>query len=220
MPEPAATHEFVTEVLDEPSSAKVLAAIVAFLRDRGCETVTAEYGFRLERDQRGESPPENRTVPLRELEALIHSGLRDGTIDWGGDSDFFFAPLGLPVQFMLCNDGDLHFASPDRKLLLSLSRRISRSGVRVYESGDLVPADFHPQRSSTTGWTGMGLLLLAWLLPRDARPLFLLLALVASLVSLGLGLLSARKGSRWWYLLAAVSLLSTLVLSADWVAGG
>jgi hypothetical protein len=67
----AARHEFFTEVLDESSWAFVVALLVGFLRGRGVEKVTAEYGFVLGRDLRGGITPENCTVPLDELEALI-----------------------------------------------------------------------------------------------------------------------------------------------------
>jgi hypothetical protein len=102
-------HMFVTQVLDESSWASALATIVAFLRERSVDGVAAEFGFVLSRDLRGETIPENCTVPLDDLEALIQRGLLDGTIEWLGLSDFHFAPIGLPIRFRLCNDADVHF---------------------------------------------------------------------------------------------------------------
>jgi hypothetical protein len=139
----AITHEFVTEVLDESAWASVLPAIVEFLRERGVESITAAFGFVLARDLRGEKTPENCTVPLDGLEALIQRGLDDGTIEWGGSSDFQLTPVGLPMRVLLCNDADVHFGSRDIVLLRDLSARLSERGVRVYDSGNLVEPN-HP----------------------------------------------------------------------------
>jgi hypothetical protein len=130
----AAMHEFVTEVLDESSCAFVVALLVGFLRGRGVETVTAEYGFVVDRDVRGDTTAENCTVPLDELEALIQQGMRDGTIEWGGSSDFRFKAAGLPVEFVLCNDGDIHFSSSDSGVLREVGERLSKNGINVYGS--------------------------------------------------------------------------------------
>ncbi len=137
----AASREFVTNVLDESSWASVLATIVGLLSERSVKSVTAEFGFVIARDLRGEKTPENCTVPLNRLEHLMEQGFRDGTIEWGGGSDFHFTPVGMPMQFMLCNDADLHFSSADLGLLLNLSHRLSMHGVRVYDSGNLVETD-------------------------------------------------------------------------------
>jgi hypothetical protein len=140
MPE-AMKHEFVTEVLDESSWTSVLTTIVEFLRERSVENVTVEFGFVLARDLRGEKTPENRMERLDELEALMERGFKDGTIEWGGGSDFHFTPVGLSIQFLLCNDADCHFSSSHLHLLLNLSQRLSRLGVKVYASGNLVETD-------------------------------------------------------------------------------
>ena len=132
------SREFVTDVLDESSWVNVLTTIVGFLIERNVKSVTAEFGFVLSRDLRGEKTPENCIVPLDRLEALMEEGFRDGTIEWSGGSDFHFAPVGVPMQFMLCNDADLHFSSEDLSLLLKLSQQLSRHGIRVYDSGNLV----------------------------------------------------------------------------------
>ncbi len=134
----AIAHEFVTEVLDKSAWASVLTAIVEFLRGRGVESITAEFGFVLARDLRGEETPENCTVPLEGLEALIQRGFEDGTIEWGGSSDFQLNPVGLPMRLLLCNDADVHFGSRDIVLLRDLSTRLSELGLRVYDSGNLV----------------------------------------------------------------------------------
>jgi hypothetical protein len=125
------SREFATDVLDESSWPSVLTTIVGFLSERNVKSVTAEFGFVLARDLRGEKTPENCIVQLGRLEALMEEGFRDGTIEWGGGSDFYFTPVGVPMQFMLCNDADLHFSSADLSLLLKLSQQLSRRGVRV-----------------------------------------------------------------------------------------
>ena len=140
MPE-AMKHELVTEVLDESSWTSVLTTIVEFLRERSVENVTVEFGFVLARNLRGEKTPENRMERLDELEALMERGFKDGTIEWGGGSDFHFTPVGFSIQFLLCNDADCHFSSSDLHLLLNLSQQLSRLGVKVYASGNLVETD-------------------------------------------------------------------------------
>ncbi len=134
-------RELVTEILSESQQASTLNAVVELLGKRGVTEVRAEYGFIPERDLRGEKVPEDCLVPLRELLALIHRGLRDGTIEWGGMSDFHLRPVGLPVTFTLCNDSDLHFSSTDRSLLLDMSRALSTLGIRVYDSGVVLDPD-------------------------------------------------------------------------------
>lgn len=134
----AAGYELVTEVLDESAWPSVLAIVVEFLRERTVTDVTVEFGFVLTRDLRGEKTPEKCTVPLNDLEALMEQGFRDGTIEWDGGSNFHFTPVGLSMQFMLCNDADLHFSSSDWRLLSYLGQRLSSEGVKVYGSGNLV----------------------------------------------------------------------------------
>ena len=119
-------QEFITEVFDESQWPSILNAIVHLLRDRGTTIVEVKYGFVFERDLRGQRSPEDRIVPLGDLQTLIKQSLLDGTIEWGGGSDFRFAPVGLPLQFILCNDSDLHFSSPDRSLLVAVSRTLFR----------------------------------------------------------------------------------------------
>jgi hypothetical protein len=94
-----------------------------------------------ERDLAGYSSPDDCVVAISDLQTLIERGLREGTIQWNGGSDFRFAPVEIPLQLMLCNDADLHFSSPDRTLLLDLSRAFSGCGVKVYKSGKLVETD-------------------------------------------------------------------------------
>lgn len=51
---------------------------------------------------------------------------------------FFFYPLGADLAFMLCNDADVHLASADSSLLSELAHKISSSGVKIYDSGQLM----------------------------------------------------------------------------------
>ena len=39
---------------------------------------------------------------------------------------------------MLCNDADLHFASTDSSLLMELGHKIYSSGIKVYDSGQII----------------------------------------------------------------------------------
>lgn len=90
-------------------------------------------------------------------------------------------------------------------------------------------------RTNAVGWIGFGLLLLAWGFPystnwisegatsptgEPVRKLLLFAAgAVTASVSLVLALACARMRSRWWYLLAAASLVSAFVLWANFLVG-
>lgn len=74
--------------------------------------------------------------------------------------------------------------------------------------------------------TGIALLVLAWVsvfstpwLPHARLLRVFAIAAVAAMVSLVSAIACARKGSRWWYLLAAMSFLSELVLLGDLFVG-
>ena len=131
-------HEFVTEILDESRWPNIMSVILEVLSHRGVQTVNAEFGFVMDRDLRGEKSPADRIVPVRDLGRIIQDGLCEGTIEWGGGSDFRFSAMELPLRFMLCNDSDLHFSSTDIALLLDLAHALSRLGIKVYHSGKLV----------------------------------------------------------------------------------
>jgi hypothetical protein len=130
--------EFVTDILDEAQWPSVLNAVVAVLKRREVQSVRVNYGYVFERDVAGQRSPDECVVAISDLGALIERGLREGTIEWNGHSDFRFAPVEIPLQLMLCNDADLHLYSADRTLLLDLSRAFSGCGVKVYECGKLV----------------------------------------------------------------------------------
>jgi hypothetical protein len=82
------------------------------------------------------------------------------------------------------------------------------------------------KRRNNIGWISMGLLVLAWVftfstpwLPDAWILRAFAVSTLAALVSLMLAIVCARKGSRWWYLLAGSSLVSGLILLADLVVG-
>jgi hypothetical protein len=133
--------EFNTEVLEESQQLSVLGCVVQFLRSRDVGQVFAEFGFVVERDLQGELQGQDIVVPLGEFQGFVERGLLEGTIEWCGNSDFFFSPVGLELKFKLCNDMDLHFSSPDMPLLLELSSVLIALGVKVYNSGRLVEFD-------------------------------------------------------------------------------
>jgi len=134
--------EFVTEILDESQQSSTLRAVIQLLADKGVNKVNVEFGFVLERDLQGEKQGEDGMGPLEDFQSFIERGLAEGTIEWSGTSDFLFWPVGLEMKFLLCNDSDLHFASPDTALLLELSRSLQANGVKVYDhSGNLVGTD-------------------------------------------------------------------------------
>ena len=131
-------REFVTDVLSESQRADVLSAVVGFLVSKGVERVRTEFGFVVQRDLHGEKQGEDAIVPVRELPRFIEDGLREGTIEWGGSSDFRCFPVNLDFQMLFCNDTDLHFSAQDSALLMALSRLFFALGVRVYEDGSLI----------------------------------------------------------------------------------
>jgi len=135
------TREFITEILDESQWPNTLQSVIAVLRKNRVETVKLEFGFVLARDLRGEEQMKDAFVSLDTLQSFIESGLEEGTIEWSGDSNFVFSPIGSDLRFMLCNDADLHFSSADMVLLAEISRALIACGVKVYDSGKLVSPD-------------------------------------------------------------------------------
>ena len=135
------TREFATEILNESQWPNALQSVIAVLRKNRVETVKAEFGFVLERDLRGEEQMKDAFVPLETLSSFIEGGLDEGTIEWSGNSNFVFSPVGINLRVMLCDDADLHFSSPDMALLGEISRALIACGVKVYDSGKLVSPD-------------------------------------------------------------------------------
>jgi hypothetical protein len=133
-------RELVTEILDKPLWWKTLKIVVEFLHTKNVEQVRLEFGAVWNRESKPFKKTfeaESRVVQLRDLESVIKGGLDEGRIEWSR-RDFLFHPLGVEVGFMLCNDADLHFASADSSLVLELGRKIRASGVKVYDSGQLI----------------------------------------------------------------------------------
>jgi hypothetical protein len=134
-------RELVTEGLDKPLWWDTLKVIVQFLHSKNVDEVRVEFGAVLNRDPKTlkrTSKAESQIVRLSDLESVIKTGLDEGTIEWGKSSDFLFHPLGKEMGFMPCNDADLHFASADSSLLLELGYKITASGIKVYDSGQLI----------------------------------------------------------------------------------
>jgi len=133
-----AARELVTEILDKVRWWSTLKVIVQFLQAKNVEQVRVDFGFVLNRDLEGKPQAQSQIVQLDDLEYFIQKGLDEGTIEWAGGSDFVFHALGAEVAFMLCNDADLHVASADSSLLLEVGQKLSSSGIRVYNSGQLI----------------------------------------------------------------------------------
>jgi hypothetical protein len=131
-------RELVTEILDKPKFWSTLKVLVHFLKSKNIEQVRVKFGFVLGRDVKGKPQGSDRTIQLSDLESLMQDGLNEGTIEWGGGSDFHFYPKGTDLDFMLCNDGDLHMTTADAALLLELGHEIKASGIKVYDGGRLL----------------------------------------------------------------------------------
>ena len=131
-------RELVTEILDKVVWWGTLKVIVQFLQSKNVEQVRVDFGFVLKRDLEGKPQAQNQVVQLSDLETFIQKGLNEGTIEWAGDSDFVFNAVGAEVAVMLCNDADLHVASTDSSVLSELGHKISSSGIKVYDSGQLI----------------------------------------------------------------------------------
>jgi hypothetical protein len=128
----------VTEILDEALWWSTLEAVVKFLRAKKLEQVRVEFGFVLDRDLKGEQQPADQVVQSANLIDLVKAGIEEGIIEYGGFSDFRFSSLGNEISFMLCNDADLHFASTDSLLLAELGQTLRLTGLKVYDSGQLI----------------------------------------------------------------------------------
>lgn len=132
------TRELVTEILDETRWWNALKLVVEFLGSKAIDNVRVEFGFVLDLDIAGEKQGQDQTVKLADLERFIRTGIDEGTIEWNRSSDFFFYPLGTKLEFMLCNDADLHFASTEEQLLAEVATVLGADGIKVYDSGQLV----------------------------------------------------------------------------------
>jgi hypothetical protein len=128
----------VTEILDKARKKDVLRTVVNVLLVKNIRQVRVKFGFVVDRDLKGKPQGSDQTIPLSDLESFIESGLTDGTIEWRGGSDFHFYPAGTDLDFMLCNDADLHLTSSDTSLLMEIGHAISASGIKVYDSGRLI----------------------------------------------------------------------------------
>ena len=131
-------REFVTDVLSLSEMNEVMGAIVDFLASKGANSVRAQFGFVAARDLRAEPQGEDGIVSLTLLRQRIDQGLDEGTIEWGGTSDFRFSTEEFDLEVVLCNDSDIHVASHDAASLMELGRQFATLGVRVYEDGSLV----------------------------------------------------------------------------------
>jgi hypothetical protein len=129
------SRELVTEILDETLLWSAIKLVVEFLRAKNVAQVSIEFGFVLDRDIRGQEQGQDQIVQLEELESLIRTGIHEGTIERTGSSDFLFHPQDPDLNFMLCNDGDLHFASPEPSLLAELGQALRGGGIKVYDTG-------------------------------------------------------------------------------------
>ena len=127
--------EFVTQILDDDLLWSAMDTVIRLLSLKGAKRVEVAFGFILDRDLRGETQPTDQTVELSELKAFMKEGLREGTIEWNGQSDFIFESNDIDLKVMLCNDADLHFASADTALLHELGRTLKEVGIKLYQEG-------------------------------------------------------------------------------------
>jgi hypothetical protein len=130
--------ELVTEILDDVLKWKALKTIVDFLRSKSVQRVRVEFGFVIARDLAGEKQGPDQILGLADLEQFVRDGIDQGTIEWNGSSDFRFCPVGLELEFLLCNDGDLHFVSTESSLRAAVGNALQESGIKIYDSGQLV----------------------------------------------------------------------------------
>jgi|SRR5450432_2673336 hypothetical protein len=130
--------ELVTEILDETLKGKALQIIVEFLRTKAIEKVRVEFGFVIARDIAGENRGQDKILKLADLGQFIRDGIDEGTIEWNGSSDFRFCPVDTKLEFLLCNDGDLHFASTEPSLRAAVGDALREGGIKIYDSCRLV----------------------------------------------------------------------------------
>jgi hypothetical protein len=131
-------RELITEVLDEILLWRALKVVSEFLRAKNVQMVRIEFGFVVSRDLAGKKQGCDQILQIAELEGFMNKAIEEGTIETMGTSDFLFYPLDSDLTFMLCNDGDLHFASTTPSLLAELVQSLRTSEIEVYDSGRLI----------------------------------------------------------------------------------
>jgi hypothetical protein len=131
-------RELTTEVLDEILLWRALKVVSEFLRAKNVQMVRIEFGFVVSRDLAGKKQGRDQILQIAELEGFMKKAIEEGTIETMGTSDFLFYPLDSDLTFMLCNDGDLHFASTTPSLLAELVQSLRTSEIEVYDSGRLI----------------------------------------------------------------------------------
>ncbi len=135
--EPTA-YELLTEIVDEARWWETIRLVADFMSLNGVERVHAKFGFVMDRHEDGFEQEPDRVVNVQDLGQLISDGLRKGTIEFKRASDFVFKSEGSRLIVMLCNDGDIHFASKDKALIFDLAHEIKEIGIKVYDNGVLI----------------------------------------------------------------------------------
>jgi hypothetical protein len=131
--------ELITESVDETRWWQIVNLIVRFMDSIAIKEVHAKFGFIMDRDEDGLEQEPDRDVTVQELTQFISDNLTKGTIEMKGPSDFVFESVDRRLLVMLCNDVDVHIASPDTRVVDDLGREIKSLGIKVYDNdGNLI----------------------------------------------------------------------------------
>ena len=118
-------HELSTEVLQEKLWLDTIKIIVEYMKMRGFEQIETEFG--------GLKNPEvklpSHQLDIEELESLIVYKVT---------SDLVFYTYESRLLAMLCQDGEIRFASKDPSMVTDLGQWIKALGVKVYSDGVLI----------------------------------------------------------------------------------
>lgn len=128
-------YELLTESIDETHWWQVVHLIVRFMESIGVRQVHTKFGFIMSRNQDGLEQEPDRTVDIHELIQLIADSLEKGIIEMKGPSDFVFESVDHQLLVMLCNDVDVHIASPSKEIVFNLGHMVKALGIKVYDNG-------------------------------------------------------------------------------------
>lgn len=125
-------YEMITGVLDEPQWWAVLRVFIEFLKSKTKLPIDIKYGFVIDRDVAGKEQGKDGTINVDSIESVVRDGLRDGTIERSGMSDFIISLQSPAFAIMLCNDADIHFAASDLEILNEAKDVVARTGSIVH----------------------------------------------------------------------------------------
>ena len=124
-------EEVRTEPLAVSQLTRAVPEIIDFLRSWGYDRVQITYGWgcRL--------PIERLWCPIQfdvsQLGVFVEAALREGMFQFG-NSDLHIEDLQKKLEFLICHESDIHFASTDQNLVEEIIAKWLDRGFVVYVS--------------------------------------------------------------------------------------